>query len=378
MASHPNKLEAATRYFRAPGRVNIIGEHTDYNDGFVLPTNTALYTNVKASSGHGNGIRAHATLFDESAEISPGDARFDPQTWTSYVGGVANIIHRHGIPLQSADLYIDGEIPIGGGLSSSASLELAVAIALLASAGANVEAATLARWCQEAEREFAGVHCGIMDQYSVACGKYGQAMLLDCRTLDTDYAPIPETLSLLVVDSGVKHALPVSGYNDRADECRGAVSLLLEAGNEIGTLRDASEEMIEDARGKLGSKLFRRARHVVTENRRTLEAFSALRADRSETLGRLVSESHASLRDDYEVSCPEVDDLVELAQSVDGVLGARMVGGGFGGCILAVVDRGAAAEAEKLIAAKYRTPANEPPWTHIVAPADAAGEVDLQ
>ena len=378
MASHPNKLAAATRYFRAPGRVNIIGEHTDYNDGFVLPTNTALYTNVKASSGHGNGIRAHATLFDESAEISPGDARFDPQTWTSYVGGVANIIHRHGIPLQSADLYIDGEIPIGGGLSSSASLELAVAIALLASAGANVEAATLARWCQEAEREFAGVHCGIMDQYSVACGKYGQAMLLDCRTLDTDYAPIPETLSLLVVDSGVKHALPVSGYNDRADECRGAVSLLLEAGNEIGTLRDASEEMIEDARGKLGSKLFRRARHVVTENRRTLEAFSALRADRSETLGRLVSESHASLRDDYEVSCPEVDDLVELAQSVDGVLGARMVGGGFGGCILAVVDHGSAAEAEKVIAATYRTPANEPPWTHIVAPADAAGEVDLQ
>ena len=366
--------KADARSFSAPGRVNIIGEHTDYNDGFVLPTNTALYTTVTATPRDGTRIRVHSSVVDETAVFDADDDRFESPVWLKYVGGVAAIIRRNGIPVTGADLEIDGDIPLGGGLSSSASLELAVGHALVTLNDQPVEAETLARWCQDAEREFAGVNCGIMDQYSVACGKYGEAMLLDCRSLDTAYAAIPASVALLVVDSGVKHALPDSGYNDRADECRRAVKVMRDTGNDIESLRDANPEMLDAARRELGDVLYRRAMHVVTENARTLDAFDALRKAQPNALGRLVSESHRSLREDYEVSCDEVDELVRLTEACAGVHGARMVGAGFGGCILAVVDAPAITEVEREITNRYKTPAGESPWTHIVAPAPAASE----
>jgi len=368
-----------TRLFRSPGRINIIGEHTDYNDGFVLPVNTSLYTTVAATPREDAAIRVMTRTIDEAGEFRLGAYRRDnsPQ-WLTYVMGVAAELDAAGVSLTGADLDIDSSIPIGGGLSSSASLELAVARALTGLAGVAIECEELARVCQRAEIGFAGVNCGIMDQYSVACGEPGKAMLLDCRSLRTKFVELPQEASLVVIDSGVKHQLPESGYNDRADECAAAVRSLRTSGASVRSLRDVSLDDLEANKEALGDLLYRRARHVVTENSRTLDAFTALGDGNVDWLGALIDSSHASLRDDYEVSCDGIEDLVELTSRCEGVKGSRMVGGGFGGCVLAIVEKPATDMVVDKIRTDYRKVIGHTPWVHVVTPAESAGEISSQ
>jgi len=364
------------RLFRAPGRVNIIGEHTDYSAGFVLPTNTGLYTWITATPRKDRKIHVCANNFNasESFDLDDIEPSGDPG-WIDYVRGVASELEHDGATLVGADLSIDGEIPIGGGLSSSASLELALAAAMLGISDQALPAPQIAALCQRAEQRYAAVNCGIMDQFSVACGEKEQALLLDCRTLATEFVRLPDDLALVVTDSGVKHALPDSGYNDRHDECRQAVCILNEVDASIDTLRDASPELLEREKERLGKPLFQRARHVVSEIGRVHEAFTALGDKNLETLGELVRASHASLRDDFEISCDEIETLVAIADGLDGVFGSRMVGGGFGGCVLSIARTENVRDVISRIRESYGKVLGREPWVHTVTPADSAGEV---
>ena len=356
MANRKNILAAGSpRVFQAPGRVNIIGEHTDYNDGLVLPTNLSLYTRVTARVRDDNVIRVTSNNFrrTESFRIDNIAPSSSP-VWVDYVKGVVAELQSDGLIIRGADLLIDGDIPIGGGLSSSASLELAIGKALLGIEGSTMDARKLARICQRAEKKYAGVSCGIMDQQSIACGREGQAMLLDCQSMETKFVKIPTDLSLIVINSGIKHKLPESGYNDRSEECRAAAGLLQGADPSIQSLRDASIKLVNKEKRRLGDLLYRRARHVVTEIERTLAAFVALSNKNIELLGSLISASHTSLRDDFEVSCQEMDVLVKISDGCEGVYGTRMVGAGFGGCALSIVDASATEPVIEEISNSYR------------------------
>jgi len=363
--------------FRAPARVNIIGEHTDYNDGLVLPTTTALFTTVAATPERTRIIQVTSSNLQDTREfdlddIEPGDT---PQ-WIDYAQGVAAEIEAAGIHLPGAILEVDSTIPLGGGLSSSASFELAIAIALIELAGATLPGPEIAKLCQRAENRYAGVACGIMDQFTVACCERGNAMLLDCRSLAVRQVAIPSNAGMLLTHSGVQHRLSDSGYNNRADECASAVKLIARDAPEVAALRDLTPEMLADWRDRLGDRLYRRCRHVVSENQRVRDAFAALTAGDLEQLGFLVAASHASLRDDYEVSCEEVDRLVEIADNTEGVAGSRMVGAGFGGCVLSIVQSGEIDAAARHIARQYAQVTGAAPWMHIVQAASPAREIE--
>lgn len=376
-AKFAEALAADSLLFRAPGRVNIIGEHTDYNDGFVLPTNTALYTWLTIRPRIDRTIQATARNFDDTQSFSLDDIRRSEKPgWLDYLKGVAVHLQEEGIRLNGAEITIDGDIPIGGGLSSSASLELATATALLHISGADLRAERIAELCQRAEHHYAGVNCGIMDQYCVACCKRGEAMLLDCRSLETTSVLIPKQMTLLVTDSGVKHRLPEGGYNSRADECRQAVELLTEVDPGIRSLRDVSMLTLQKSEDFLGAQLFRRSRHVVSENLRVIDAIAALNSGDLDKLGALISASHTSLRDDFEVSCAEVETLVEIADSCDGVSGSRMVGAGFGGCVLSVARTDQLDATISHISKSYGDVIGKKPWIHAVSPTDPAGQVN--
>jgi galactokinase len=359
---------------RAPARVNIIGEHTDYNDGFVLPTTTALYTSVASAPRADRLVRVYSHNVAEQREFdldatAPGN-RGD---WIEYIKGVAWMLDNNGHRLRGADLHVTGNIPVGSGLSSSASLEIAVGMALLDASGIRLDPVELAMLCQRAEVEFVGLNCGIMDQLAVACCDNGSAMMLDCRSLDRQSAPIPAALKLLVVDSGVKHQLPVGGYNDRAAECRESVSLLATEIGGLSSLRDLAMAQLQAHRGLLSDVLYRRCRHVVSEIVRTEEARHALETGDLRSLGALINASHDSLRDDYEVSCSQVDTLVDIARSIEGVHGARMVGAGFGGCVLVAVGADQVSAAQSKIVTEFAKETGSNPWSHIVQATFPAG-----
>ncbi len=378
MTSSPpfaTNVSANARLFRAPGRVNIIGEHTDYNDGFVLPTNTALYTWVAVMPRPDRVISVSSANFEERRHFNIDD--IEPSNrpeWIDYIKGVCAEIESAGITLCGADIEIQGDIPLGGGLSSSASLELAVATALLANSGGTLLPRELAGLCQRAEHAYAGVNCGIMDQFSIACCDDGAAIFLDCRSLEIKSVVLPDNISLLVTDSGVKHQLSKGDYNQRAIECQQAVAILQANNPEISSLRDVSTQQPHDAACLLGECLFRRSTHVVTEIERTIAAYESLVSGDIEELGKLVQASHASLRDDFEVSCDDIESPVAVANSCDGVLGSRMVGAGFGGCVLSIVHTPQIELVEHQIASRYRTPNGKAPWLHTVVPTHPAEE----
>ena len=289
--------------------------------------------------------------------------------------GVAALLQDDGVRLCGADITVAGDIPIGGGLSSSASLELATASALLNLAGVEMPAQRIAVLCQQAEHRYAGVNCGIMDQYSVACCAQGEAMMLDCRSLESTPVELPQHLGLLVTNSGANHQLADSGYNDRAEECRQSVELINEVDAEVTSLRDVSMPLLGECAALLGDRLFRRCRHVVSENDRVKAAVAALRSGDINKLGELINASHTSLRDDFAVSCDEVETLVDIANACDGVVGSRMVGGGFGGCVLSVTRADQLQETMNEISEHYGAVIGETPWVHAVSAADPAGEV---
>jgi galactokinase len=362
------------KLFRAPGRVNIIGGHTDYNEGFVLPTTTGLYTWIAIAPRADRILRVFACQFDSTQEIDLDKIeRHGDGQWCEYVKGVASILEGAGHSLRGADLVIDGEIPLGGGLSSSASLETVLAFALLECAGVAIDRRELAQSCQRAETDFVGVRCGIMDQYVISLCKNDRAMLLDCRSLEFQSVALPTDARLLVVDTGVHHRLPAGEYNSRRDECEQAVALLSSEVPQLRSLRDLHFAQLEDKKTLLDDRHYRRCRHIVSENQRVRDSHSALQRGDVVQLGELVNASHASLRDDYEVSCSESDALVEIMTACPGVYGARMVGGGFGGCTLCLVDTRQLARVIDTVRTEYGKLLGAPPWVHAVTASDPVG-----
>jgi len=364
----------APKLFRAPGRVNIIGGHTDYNQGFVLPTTTALYTWIGIAPRADRVLRAYACRFDSTEEIDLDQIeRCEDGQWREYVKGVASVLEAAGHALRGADIAIDGEIPLGGGLSSSASLETALAFALLDVAGVAIERAELAQLCQRAETDFVGASCGIMDQYVISCCTRDRAMLLDCRSLEFESVAIPDGARLLVVDTGVSHRLPAGDYNSRREECERAVALLAGQIPQLRALRDLAPARLEDAKHALDERLYRRCRHIVGENQRVVDAYASLQRGDVAQLGKLITASHVSLRDDYEISCAELDALVEIMLACAGVHGARLVGGGFGGCALCLVDAAWLDRVIDAVRTQYAQVLGRPPWLHAVTAADPVG-----
>ena len=330
---------AEPRIFSAPGRVNLIGEHTDYNDGFVLPIAIERRTRVAISPRNDRVLKVVARDLDERAEVDLDRESLREPSWMAYVEGVARVLESRGHPVPGANVVVESDVPIGAGLSSSAALEVAVGRALTAMADADLPPIELALAAQAAENEYAGTRCGIMDQYIATLGREDHALLIDCRSLEaTPVAADFGSAVLLVCDSRVKHDLAVSAYNERRAQCELGVELLARERPDVRALRDVSILDIEQA-SFLSEVVRRRCRHVVTENARTQAAVAALRAGDLREMGRLMTESHWSLARDYEVSCDELDLLVETACSHAGVHGSRLTGAGFGGCAIALVER---------------------------------------
>ncbi len=331
---------------RAPGRVNLIGEHTDYNEGFVLPFAIDRGIEIAASPARGDRTTLYSTVFDESVSFAHRlGERYAERHWQNYARGIVATLRGMGIEVPPANLAIGGDLPTGGGLSSSAALCIALAKALLSLSEREVDGLTIARAAQTAEREFAGTPCGIMDQYVSVFGKAEHALLIDCRALTHRYVPVCLAgFEFLILPSGVKHELSEGGYERRVTECVEAVQGLRRIDPTIRALRDVTASSLADAGNALSPVAAKRARHVVSENERVHRAVSALKDIRIEDLGRLLLASHDSLRDDYEVSCAEIEQIMAVLRSDRRVIGARMVGGGFGGSILAITREGALAD----------------------------------
>jgi galactokinase len=322
----------------APGRVNLIGEHTDYNDGFVLPMALDRSVVVAFEAGAVGRVRAHTIAFNDTRETHFDTIEQTRSTgWFAYVAGVAwsLLLERHS--LRGADLVFAGDVPVGAGLSSSAALELATARALCAAAEIEWDAVAMARVAQRAEREFVGVACGIMDQYVSAMARAVCALLLDCRSLESRPVTIPANARFVVMDTGVRRALAGSAYNERRAACERAVTAVRRLSPDVRALRDVSADLLQRGRAWMDEAAFRRAAHVVAETGRPGALAQALATADLETAGSLMNDSHASLRDLYEVSCPELDVMVEEARRLRGCTGARMTGAGFGGCAVALV-----------------------------------------
>jgi galactokinase len=332
------------RIYRAPGRVNLIGEHTDYNEGFVMPMAIDLSAWVAIAPREDRLIRVHSENLTEAIEFELSDpATRGRGHWSDYARGVALTIERAGHHLSGADLLLNSEVPIGAGLSSSAAIEVATGLALLetgersSSESTGIDRLELARLCQQAENEFVGMRCGIMDQFSSCFGQNGQALLLDCRSLEYKTVPLPVAARVVVCNTMVKHELAASAYNSRRAACEAGVQVLKRSQPGIHALRDVSAAELELHQTQMSDEVYRRCRHVVTENVRVLDAAGALEREDLKRFGELMCASHRSLRDDYEVSCGELDLMTDLAMSAEGVYGARMMGGGFGGCTVNLV-----------------------------------------
>ena len=355
----------------APGRVNLIGEHTDYNMGFVMPAALDMGCTIRSAPAR------RAVLHLSSAQY-PGEMIFPLEAipamkrtgaWCDYVLGVARELAAAGAGLKPMRLEIDSSVPPGSGLSSSAALEVASALALLD--GREMDKLALARLCQRAEREFVGMPCGIMDQYASVFGQEHKAILLDCRSVTHEYVPIPEGVEIVVANTMVKHELGSSAYRQRVAECREALSFF--PGRE--SLRDVTLADLERASRQMPEIPLARARHVILENRRVQDFLAAARRNDLGAMGRLMVESHRSLQHDYEVSCEELDFMVDTALTLEGVYGSRMTGGGFGGCTVSLVDRGAVDRFRERLAAAYQEKYGITPAIYRCAPSAGARRI---
>jgi galactokinase len=340
--------------FRAPGRVNLIGEHTDYNDGFVMPAaiDFSCYSAIRSRSDR--TLSVYSQQFQENIEFNLDRLVGPPKKhWTDYVRGVAAVLRDEGYPLKGADLLIDGQVPIGSGLSSSASIEVSSALALTSLGGITVPLGTLARLCQRAENAYTGARCGIMDQFVSCFGRPDQALLLDCRSLEMTYLALPPSVRLVICNTMVRHELAAGEYNERRASCERSIEAIRKFLPNIRALRDLTLEDLEKYRSLLSEIDFRRCRHVITENARVIDAKEALRHVDLARFGQLMYQSHNSLNHDYEVSCRELNLMVSLARNIPGVYGARMTGGGFGGCTINLVEREVVPEFQTSVAREY-------------------------
>lgn len=365
------------RLFRAPGRVNLIGEHTDYNDGFVLPMAIDRETVIAAFPRQDNKIQTYTINLNQSAECKL-DEPFKQNniSWFSYIEGVARILQRNGVKIFGANLLVFSDVPTGAGLSSSAALEVATGFSLCAMFGQTVDKTMLALVGQKAEHEFIGAKVGIMDQFVSAHAAQNCALFLDCRTLEFEHIPLDgQDFAVVICDSHVKHEIANSGYNERRLECAEAVKLLQEFLPKIENLRDVTIEVFGNHADELPEIIQRRAKHIITENERVKNAVSSLKTNDLANFGKLMNESHLSMRDDYEISCQEVDWLVEIAQNIEGVLGARMTGGGFGGSSVNLVKRQNLAHFCDTIKAEYFSKTRIETTVLITAACPGASEI---
>lgn len=355
------------RIFRAPARVNLIGEHTDYNGGFVMPFAIEKAVYVAAAARDDDRITVSSSAFPDSLEVSVNDLDSCSSTgWIRYPYGVISLIARAGHKLAGADLLIASDVPSGAGLSSSAALEVGVATALDKLFDLELSQVEIAKIGQRTENEFAGVNSGIMDQMASVLGKAGHALYLDCRSLEWQQVPL-EGAAFLICDTRTKHSLAESEYNKRRAECEAAAAEL-----GVASLRDAT---LDDV-GRLSGDIAKRARHIVTENARVEAAVNALRSGSMKAVGKLMTASHASLRDDFQVSCRELDIMSDICRSWPEIWGSRMTGGGFGGCTVSIANADAdLATAADTIAAEYERQTGIEPMIYPCIPTDGAGEI---
>lgn len=367
---------AEPRIFCAPGRVNLIGEHTDYNEGFVMPAAIDFSTCVAVSARADRSIVIQSDNVSGKAEFaldqSPENGR---RHWSDYPIGVAIKLEEAGHRLRGANLLANGDVPIGAGLSSSAAIEVATALALLDNSDLTIDRLELARICQQAENEFVGARSGIMDQFIACFGKADHAVMLDCRSLESDPLPIPSGVKLVVCNTMVRHELASGEYNQRREECEAGVLILSKHLPHLTSLRDVTANDVEHFRSELPEIIYRRCRHVVTENDRVLRAADALRSGDLQAFGQLMAESHRSLRDDYEVSCEELDLMVEFANEVRGVIGARMTGGGFGGCTINLVESDRVEAVKQNVFSRYSQAVGKAPEIYVCSAANGAARV---
>jgi galactokinase len=330
---------APTAIASAPGRVNLIGEHTDYNNGFVLPAAINRTTAVAAGPRNDDSLFVYSFNLRSLVKMDMKELRPSKENaWANYPAGVAWFLREAGAAITGANIAIAGNIPQGAGLSSSAALELGCAQALVSVSGFSLPPIAMAKICRRAENEFAGVSCGIMDQFVSAVGRAHHALFLDCQSLDHEYIPLPGHVRIIVCDTGVERTLASSGYNKRRQECLFAVKQLSEMYSGLTSLREVSLAQLEESRGALDPVIWKRAHHVVTENERVRNSATALKQGDLQRFGTLMYDSHTSLQNDYDVSCPELDAVVDICRSTDGVFGARMTGAGFGGAAICLVD----------------------------------------
>ncbi|MGA8489923.1 MAG: galactokinase [Terriglobales bacterium] len=362
--------------YRAPGRVNLIGEHTDYNDGFVMPAALDLYTYVAVAPRADRRLRVYSENLGEMCDfeldsIRPGRSGH----WSDYVRGVAGVLESSGYRLRGADLAILSEVPLGSGLSSSAALEVSTAWALLGNSQIDVDRHVIPQLCQQAEHLYPETKCGIMDQFISCHGRARHALMLDCRSLDFQLLPMPRHLQFMVCNTMVRHEHASGGYNTRRRECEEGLQALKHVLPAIRALRDVTLNELEQHQNRLSPIIYKRLRHVVTENERVKMAASALQSGDMAQFGCLMADSHRSLRDDYEVSAPELDLMVELASGQDGVYGARMTGGGFGGCTINLVGSAHAEAVQQKLEQNYQARTGLKPTILICEASDGAGVV---
>lgn len=357
----------------APGRVNVIGEHTDYNDGFVFPMAIDRYTVIAAAPGQGKQVRFRSSAGYEPITIDLGQP-LKPAAkgaWYNYPLGVLAGFAARGLPFGGFDALVHSTVPLGGGLSSSAALEVSTATLLELITGKKLDPVEKALLCQKAEHDYAGMPCGIMDQFISVMGKKDHVLLLDCQSRKTELVPMSDpSVELLITNTNVKHELTGGEYAKRRAQCEQAAKIL-----GVPSLREATAAALESARVKMDEVVFRRARHVIGEIDRTTRAATQVRASNWASVGELMYASHASLKDDYEVSCPELDAVVDIAKSIGlkgGVYGCRMTGGGFGGCTVALVQADKVDEISRQIAAEYEKRTKIKPTLFVSRPAAGA------
>ncbi len=350
-----NQFEKKPKLYRSPGRVNLIGEHTDYNAGFVLPAAIDKMIVFAINENSNNCSRVYAHDLNESYEFSINELKKSPKGWPNYLMGVVDQFVKSGKTIGGFDCVFGGNIPIGAGMSSSAAIEAGLAMALNELFKLNMEKLPLVELARRAENEFVGVQCGIMDQFINLFGRDNQVLLLDCRSLEHNYYPFDKDhMYIVLCDTRVRRALASSEYNIRKDQCEKAVQILSQFDRSIKSLRDVDAEFLEAHLDSLEPVLYKRAKYVVNENQRVLDACKFLQNGDINAFGQLMFASHQGLKEEYEVSSPELDLLVDLAADIPGVFGARMMGAGFGGCTINLVEKAALDDFTQLLAERYR------------------------
>ncbi len=363
---HLARFGAEPAVFSAPGRVNLIGEHTDYAEGFVMPAAINFATLAAISPRSDGKIAIYSENYREERTFAAGDLPAKASKhWTDYPLGVMAILAGEGHRVPAFNLSLSGDIPLGSGLSSSASVEVATALAVLSQIGASYPGPMLARLCQRAENEFVGANCGIMDQFISANGAKDHALLLDCRDLSFKLAPIPPNVALVIANTMVKHSVAGGEYSTRRAEVEAACAVIASHRPEVRFLRDATVDDLARWGTEMTPNSLKRARHVITENLRTVAAAEALEKSNLHELGRLMAEAHASYSIDFEGSCVEADAMVALAQDLPGLIGARLTGGGFGGCTINLVEQNEVANFVDALAGRYARQVGIAPEIHI-------------